>query len=837
MIEAIRRISRTSVVRHRLEEQRNAVAYRVVDDDSPRAHHHQEGEILTLGQKVLESHIFTNVMALIIITNGVIIGLETDYKEFKYWSFVEAVFLVIFLWELIFKMWVEGWSFWHPDQEDFLWNLFDLVVVTLACLDFISSVCGFGKASGGFATIFRMARLMRVLRIIRLLKVLKPLFLLAVGLVEACKAVIWVTLLMGTVLYVFSIVLVKTMGQVPQTDPHYEFLSYHFRSIPACMITLFVLMSSPNLPMYQDEEGLLEARPLFCFFLIMFICFGSFGMIAMLTGVINESMFENNEMRKHEKKQEHEKMRMTLGSSAADLYETLPLDDRGCARVEDLKNISEAAAELLDQSGITIAHGDITRFLELMDDSESGYIDLVEFVHAIEKIAEGVSPLAIIEVQHHTALCNQKVTKQLEQMQAIEVAIEKQMDKTEEEVGRIVKDLDSEQHQQREKLIAQIEAQMVSLTKEVHRMLQLMTDEQDAHRGQLIEKMESQMLHMSKEVDRIFNIVTGARPSPPVSADGGSARSDGGSARRAADEGVNRILRDMTDGQNKQRENLEEKLGAQMVHITKEVDRMLQVMTAAQSDHRSHLVEKIESHMLRSSAQSDQILRIVTGGESRVPRSPSAAQGMGEPTRDVQILSEMMQRSDSRTSDSSQLLSEMMQQRSDSRGSNDSAAVAKQVSRQTERVASSVQSIIERKFADLERQRALKESSDKCVQLAMSSQLQDISATLYKLLHEGGLLQPQFQYYNQFNRQEHAMESLRSDLAVLMSEFKNSFLQLVQAQGVVKEDMELLTSKVCTLEREADTLQTQVMGSVAELGGEIISSLTDLLSNSMIKLK
>jgi len=81
------------------------------------------------------------------------------------------------------------------------------------------------------------------------------------------------------------------------------------------------------------------------------------------------------------------------------------------------------------------------------------------------------------------------------------------------------------------------------------------------------------------------------------------------------------------------------------------------------------------------------------------------------------------------------------------------------------------------------------------------------------------------------------MESLRSDLAVLMSEFKNSFLQLVQAQGVVKEDMELLTSKVCTLEREADTLQTQVMGSVAELGGEIISSLTDLLSNSMIKLK
>merc|ERR1719498_687008 len=131
---------------------------------------------------------------------------------------------------------------------------------------------------------------------------------------------------MAFVLYVTSIVLVKTIGRPPQTDDHYDFLSYHFGSIIDSMITLFVLMSSPNLPVYQDEEGLLQEKPLLGVFLIGFITFGSFGIIAMLTGVISESMFEKNEMRKEEAHAEHEAMRNSLGDHCKALFETLPVD-------------------------------------------------------------------------------------------------------------------------------------------------------------------------------------------------------------------------------------------------------------------------------------------------------------------------------------------------------------------------------------------------------------------------------------------------------------------------------------------------------------------------------
>merc|ERR1719359_97059 len=145
-------------------------------------------------------------MACGIVANGLVIGLETDCP-WKYWDDVEYTFLVIFGGEIIFKLIAEGSEFFNPYFEDFAWNQFDLAIVSLGTFDVISTIIG-TEGSGGFATIFRMVRLMRILRIFRLLKFLKRLYILAVGLVEASKAIIWVTFLMTVVLYVCGIVLV-----------------------------------------------------------------------------------------------------------------------------------------------------------------------------------------------------------------------------------------------------------------------------------------------------------------------------------------------------------------------------------------------------------------------------------------------------------------------------------------------------------------------------------------------------------------------------------------------------------------------------------------------------
>lgn len=488
----VRKANRLSVRRpsllRALAQQRAEIEYHslpdVPDNDSSEEDEHA---VSPWGYKMLESNTYQNVMALVIIANGVIIGLETDVKGFKYWESIEFLFLSIFILEVALKVHIERWDFFNPAEYDFIWNMFDVLVVGLGLFDFLAGVLAVRSVEDpSLVMLLRSLRLLRVLRILRLLKVLRRLYLLAMGLVEACRAVLWVSVLMSIVLYTCAIVLVRTVGRPPATDPHYEFLTQHFQNIPDSMITLFVLMSSPNLPIYQEEYGMLESRPMFTIFLILFITFGSFGMIAMLTGVINESMFENNELKLQEKRLEHELMRLSLGKRAADLYETLPLDDNACVAVADLGQVAKPAALLLDLIGVNIAHGDILKFLQLMDEHETGSIDMKDFVHAIEKLAEGVSPLAIVEVQHYVGICNDKISKQLSNVTHI-----------------IDKVIEIEKH---------LEVQMKHTSDEVDRILKVTTNGQLDHIAAIEEKMESQLERILQEVDKIVQVVTSSDP-------------------------------------------------------------------------------------------------------------------------------------------------------------------------------------------------------------------------------------------------------------------------------------------------------------------------------------
>jgi len=351
------------------------------------------------GENLLESTVLQSFMAILIIANAGVIGLETDLPGLMNWDQIENLFLLIFTLELFLKMCIVGpWTLLYMHQ-DRAWTLFDMVIISLGIFDFTMSAMG-GSGTGGFSTVFRIVRLLRILRII---KFLKQLYLLAFGLVEATKAVMWVAVLMCFVLYVCSIVLVRTVGRLPETDEHYEFLQYRFGGIPETMLTLFVLMSSPNLPIYQDEQGLLESKPIFCLFLVGFITFGSFGIIAMLTGVISESMFEKNEMRKEEARQEFDAMRKDLGRRAKELFETLPSNFEKQAEIHHVRSKIKPMRDLLLAAGANVTEEDVDRMVENMDDDNNGLISVQTFVHTMEKIAEGVHPLGIQELFHELA--------------------------------------------------------------------------------------------------------------------------------------------------------------------------------------------------------------------------------------------------------------------------------------------------------------------------------------------------------------------------------------------------------------------------------------------------
>ncbi|CAE8716510.1 unnamed protein product, partial [Polarella glacialis] len=94
--------------------------------------------------------------------------------------------------------------------------------------------------------------------------------------------------LLTIILYTWSIVLVRTVGKLAADQPHSLFLHEKFGSISRSMLTLFELFSQPNV---QPYEAVLATYKLLGAFLIVFIIFESFGMLAVLTGALSAANF------------------------------------------------------------------------------------------------------------------------------------------------------------------------------------------------------------------------------------------------------------------------------------------------------------------------------------------------------------------------------------------------------------------------------------------------------------------------------------------------------------------------------------------------------------------
>jgi len=368
-----------------------------------------EGDMLwsDRGRIFLTSMSFQAVMALAIVANAVVIGFETDLPEFPYWNHIETVFLFIFTLELSLRLTiVTPEKYFDFAEPDITWNMFDFLIVTLGVSDLVYSLFETDSDDGGLPTLFRIIRLLRILRIFKIVRFLKQLYMLAFGFVEAAQAVFWVTILMTTVLYVCSIILVRTVGLTSEDDPHKEFLEARFGCIVHSMLTLFEVMSTPNLQQYQD---LLAGHVVLTCFLIAFIIFGSFGMIALLTGVISESMFEKNQLRIEDERLDRESKRKVLGQRCAELFDEADQNDRREASKQELLSVMPFVAELFESHYVTYTQHDLDGILDCMEANNSGFVSKDAFCHGILSIAEGVRPMSIMELHYAVALTKSKV--------------------------------------------------------------------------------------------------------------------------------------------------------------------------------------------------------------------------------------------------------------------------------------------------------------------------------------------------------------------------------------------------------------------------------------------
>lgn len=216
-------------------------------------------------QGVLESGFFQRAIMILIIINAITLGLETSDTVMKLVGpqllFFDSIVLAVFVSELVAKLIVYRARF-HKDP----WNIFDLIVVTIAML----------PATGSLSVL----RSLRVLRVLRLVSAVPSMRRVVGALLEAIPGISSIIGLLFLVFYVFSVMATKLFGG--------EFSEW-FGTIGASAYSLFQIMTLEGWS-ESIARPVMEAFPLAWAFFVPFILVTSFTVLNLFIGIVVDAM-------------------------------------------------------------------------------------------------------------------------------------------------------------------------------------------------------------------------------------------------------------------------------------------------------------------------------------------------------------------------------------------------------------------------------------------------------------------------------------------------------------------------------------------------------------------
>lgn len=260
-------IKKYNVIKNKDEDVAEAAdaAEDVVEDAANTANESADESFRARLGTAINGSAFTKFITTLIVLNAITLGLETSKTVMNaVGPLVYALdkgILVVFVLELLSRLYVERWKFWKNG-----WNIFDFVVVAIALV----------PSSGPFAIL----RAFRVLRVLRLVSTVPSMRRVVEGLFKAIPGMSAITLLMCLIVYVSAVMTTVLFGE--------QFPDW-FGNIGRSAFSLFQIMTLEG---WSDGivRPIMEKFPWAWAFFVPFILVTAFAVLNLFVGIIVDGM-------------------------------------------------------------------------------------------------------------------------------------------------------------------------------------------------------------------------------------------------------------------------------------------------------------------------------------------------------------------------------------------------------------------------------------------------------------------------------------------------------------------------------------------------------------------
>jgi len=372
------------------------------------------GERLALEDRILELFdvqrpSFNTLVGVVVITNAVFIGLETDLGADRF-VVVEHFFVVFFFFEMSLRIRQQGLHHYVTDG----WCLFDASLLAIGVLDlWILPLVTLGKrGSGGFShlTTLRLLRLMRILRLLRVLRILRlfsfftTLIMLTRAIGKAFQVVCSLGVLVAVMDYVFAIFLTQVVGQHAEdwaSVGKQALIEKWFGNIGASMRTLFDIMT---LDEWSDVvvalSEVLPSFPIFIFF-TSYIVFAAYTLVCMVTALLSSQLIQAQQDSKEQRLHKVEELRNLIANDLRTLIQEghdSPLIE--AAYLKEIVDDDHMLITKLEEVDIRITKDGVHFLIDqlVIDD----YVSIDYFVEKLVNLSGSAKSASVVDLKHLT---------------------------------------------------------------------------------------------------------------------------------------------------------------------------------------------------------------------------------------------------------------------------------------------------------------------------------------------------------------------------------------------------------------------------------------------------